>query len=288
MISYKTFTTEFDEIVDAQELFRRAPIDRRPVENFIGYANLEAYKSLSATYFNTVLPKEISAFAKAMGQEKLISIQNELAITLLVDHSGSLMNDDGEGSVIARLITENLCGALCLLGLKHEVLGFTTRSWQGGLSREKWSKTGKPVNPGRLCDLLHIIYRAFDDEINGPSAYLENLFRRDILKENIDGEAIEWAKSRLIIRKEKHKILIIISDGAPVDDSSIMENKPDFLTKHLRSVLEETKSSNEINVKGIGVNYSLEDITDDSITINNMNDFQMELFPFIKSLVTNV
>src|SRR5690606_23347088 len=115
------------------------------------------------------------------------------------------------------------------LGIAFEILGFTTQSWHGGRSRRRWKWRGSPSNPGRLCDLLHIVYREADDHRPGAPWALRNLNRRELLKENVDGEAIEWATSRLLARPEKQKILIVISDGTPVDDSTLAANDAGYL-----------------------------------------------------------
>jgi cobaltochelatase CobT len=138
--------------------------------------------------------------------------------------------------------------------VKTEILGFTTRAWKGGQSREKWVADGKPPHPGRLNDLRHIIYKAADEPWRRTRKNLGLMMREGLLKENIDGEALMWAHNRLIGRPEQRKILMVISDGAPVDDSTASANGGSYLERHLRQVIGwiETRSNVELSAIGIG------------------------------------
>ncbi|MFI0847367.1 cobalamin biosynthesis protein CobT [Mesorhizobium sp. IMUNJ 23232] len=158
-------------------------------------------------------------------------------VTILIDHSGSMRGQKVLLSIVAVQVVTDL---LARLGIKLEILGFTTMSWHGGLSRKLWKNSGKPEKPGRLCDLLHIIYESFDDPPHTAHRLLLNMLRSDLLRENVDGEAIEWACGRLMERTESDRIMIMLSDGAPVDDSTLAVNDANFLFDHLKQVVEET------------------------------------------------
>ena len=175
----------------------------------------------------------------------------DTVVSLLIDNSGSMR---GRPITVAAMSADLLARTLERCGVKVELLGFTTRAWKGGSSREKWQAEGKPPNPGRLNDLRHIIYKAADAPWRRVRRNLGLMLREGILKENIDGEALLWAHDRLIARSEQRRILMVISDGAPVDDSTLSANPGNTLEKHLRDVIEfiETRSSVELVAIGIG------------------------------------
>ena len=172
-------------------------------------------------------------------------------VTLLIDNSGSMR---GRPITVAAMSADILARTLERCGVKVEVLGFTTRSWKGGSSREKWVADGKPKNPGRLNDLRHIVYKSADTPWRRARANLGLMLREGLLKENIDGEALLWAHNRLLGRPEQRRILMVISDGAPVDDATLSANPGNYLEKHLRDVIEwiQTRSSVELTAIGIG------------------------------------
>ena len=155
----------------------------------------------------------------------------DTVVTLLIDNSGSMR---GRPITIAAICADILSRTLERCSVKVEILGFTTKNWKGGRSREKWNKNNKPKNPGRLNDLRHIIYKSADAQWRIAKNNLGLMLKEGLLKENIDGEAINWAFNRLGKRKEERKILMVISDGAPVDDSTLSVNSGDFLEKHLK------------------------------------------------------
>jgi cobaltochelatase CobT len=175
----------------------------------------------------------------------------DTVVTLLIDNSGSMR---GRPISVAAMSADILARTLERCGVKVEVLGFTTRMWKGGQSRERWIAAGKPSNPGRLNDLRHIVYKAADAPWRRARKNLGLMLREGILKENIDGEALLWAHQRLIARQEQRRILMVISDGAPVDDSTLSVNPGNYLEKHLRDVIEyiETRSPVELLAIGIG------------------------------------
>nr|WP_106003797.1 cobaltochelatase subunit CobT [Magnetospirillum gryphiswaldense] len=175
----------------------------------------------------------------------------DTVVTLLIDNSGSMR---GRPITVAALSAEILARTLERCAVKVEVLGFTTKAWKGGQAREQWQADGKPQQPGRLNDLRHIVYKAADAPWRRARKNLGLMLREGILKENIDGEALLWAHDRLIGRTEQRRILMVISDGAPVDDSTLSVNSGNYLEKHLRDVIEyiETKSPVELIAIGIG------------------------------------
>ena len=175
----------------------------------------------------------------------------DTVVALLIDNSGSMR---GRPITVAAMSADILARTLERCGVKVEILGFTTRMWKGGQSREKWIAGGKPANPGRLNDLRHIVYKSADAPWRRARKSLGLMLREGILKENIDGEALLWAHNRLIARSEQRRILMVISDGAPVDDSTLSVNPGNYLERHLREVIEwiETRSSVELTAIGIG------------------------------------
>lgn len=175
----------------------------------------------------------------------------DTVVTLLIDNSGSMR---GRPITVAALSAEILARTLERCAVKVEVLGFTTKAWKGGQAREQWQADGKPQQPGRLNDLRHIVYKAADAPWRRARKNLGLMLREGILKENIDGEALLWAHDRLIARSEQRRILMVISDGAPVDDSTLSVNSGNYLEKHLRDVIDyvETKSPVELIAIGIG------------------------------------
>jgi len=175
----------------------------------------------------------------------------DTVVSLLIDNSGSMR---GRPITVAAMSADILARTLERCGVKVEILGFTTRAWKGGQSREQWLAAGKPANPGRLNDLRHIIYKPADAPWRRARKNLGLMLREGILKENIDGEALLWAHSRLLSRTEERKILMVISDGAPVDDSTLSVNPGNYLERHLRDVIDwiETRSPIELIAIGIG------------------------------------
>src|SRR5882672_7984885 len=175
----------------------------------------------------------------------------DTVVTLLIDNSGSMR---GRPITVAAMSADILARTLERCGVKVEILGFTTRAWKGGQSRERWITAGKPANPGRLNDLRHIVYKPADAPWRRARRSLGLMLREGILKENIDGEALAWAHNRLLTRTEERKILMVISDGAPVDDSTLSVNPGNYLEKHLRDVIDwiETRSPIELIAIGIG------------------------------------
>jgi cobaltochelatase CobT len=175
----------------------------------------------------------------------------DTVVTLLVDNSGSMR---GRPITVAAMCGDILARTLERCSVKVEILGFTTRSWKGGQARERWVADGKPKNPGRLNDIRHIVFKAAEQPWRRARKNLGLMLREGLLKENIDGEALLWAHQRLLGRPEQRRILMVISDGAPVDDATLSANPGNFLERHLRDVIEyiETRSDVELTAIGIG------------------------------------
>ena len=272
--AYKPFTTQFDEVVDAADLCdpdelarlrhmldqqlqhlqgvisklanrlqrRLLAKQQRSWEFDLDEGILDAAR-LARIVVNPVLPLSFK-------KEKETDFRDTV-VSLLIDNSGSMR---GRPISIAAMSADILARTLERCAVKVEVLGFTTRAWKGGQARESWIASGKPPNPGRLNDLRHIVYKAADQPWRRARKNLGLMLREGILKENIDGEALMWAHNRLIGRPEQRRILMVISDGAPVDDSTLSVNAGNYLERHLRQVIEyiETRSPVELVAIGIG------------------------------------
>src|SRR6266576_5260098 len=178
----------------------------------------------------------------------------DTVVTLLLDNSGSMR---GRPITVAATCADILARTLERCGVKVEILGFTTRAWKGGQARERWIAAGKPPNPGRLNDLRHIVYKPADAPWRRARRNLGLMLREGILKENIDGEALAWAHNRLLGRPEERKILMVISDGAPVDDSTLSVNPGNYLEKHLREVIREIERQGLVELTAIGIGHDV-------------------------------
>jgi len=272
--TYKAFTTQFDEIADAadlcdpEELARlRRTLDRQ-LENFhtlVSRLANQLQRKLMAQQNRSwrfdldegvldaarlarivIDPMQPLSFKREQDQEF-----RDTVVTLLIDNSGSMR---GRPITIAAICADILARTLERCGVKVEILGFTTRAWKGGNSREKWVSEGRPPNPGRLNDLRHIIYKSADAPWRRARTSLGLMMKEGILKENIDGEALLWSHDRLMARPEARRILMVISDGAPVDDTTSSSNGGAYLDRHMREVIDfiETKSPIELLAIGIG------------------------------------
>jgi cobaltochelatase CobT len=178
----------------------------------------------------------------------------DTVVTLLLDNSGSMR---GRPIMVAAMCADILARTLERCAVKVEVLGFTTRAWKGGQARERWLNEGKPAHPGRLNDLRHIVYKSADVPGRRTRRNLGLMMREGLLKENIDGEALIWAHSRLIARPESRRILMVISDGAPVDDSTLSVNAGNYLDKHLRQVIAEIEEKSSVELVAIGIGHDV-------------------------------
>mgnify|MGYP001479782106 CR=1 FL=1 len=250
--SYRVYTTEFDEVIDGATLFVRAdtapqnqPVKINPYVN----VDYDALMRMSANLRTNC--RELHAH---LVQTLSRDARDDTIVSLLFDHSGSLR---GLPALAIAETAEALADALTSAGIATEVLGFTTVRWRGGRSREKWANDGCPPLPGRLNDVLYIVH--VDGSIGpvpGPHSFPG--MRHDIVfKENIDGEALEWASGRLIANCRSKKILIVVSDGAPVDDSTLNDNWPTILTDHAEQVASQIASSNGVKLGAVGIGYSV-------------------------------
>jgi cobaltochelatase CobT len=206
----------------------------------------------------------------------------DTVVTLLLDNSGSMR---GRPIMVAACCADILARTLERCGVKVEILGFTTRAWKGGQAREAWLAAGKPANPGRLNDLRHIVYKPADAPWRRAKRSLALMMREGLLKENIDGEALSWAHRRLLARPERRRILMMISDGAPVDDSTLSVNTGCYLERHLRQVIEEIETRSSVELIAIGIGHDVTryyrravTITDPSELAGAMTDKLVELF----------
>jgi cobaltochelatase CobT len=178
----------------------------------------------------------------------------DTVVTLLLDNSGSMR---GRPITVAAMCADILARTLERCGVKTEILGFTTREWKGGQSRDQWVAASKPEAPGRLNDLRHIIYKSADQPLRRARKNIGLMLREGLLKENIDGEAILWAHQRLISRPEERRILMVISDGAPVDDSTLSANSGHYLDRHLRSAIRWIESRSPVELVAIGIGHDV-------------------------------
>jgi cobaltochelatase CobT len=178
----------------------------------------------------------------------------DTVVSLLIDNSGSMR---GRPITVAAMCSDILARTLERCAVKTEILGFTTRAWKGGQSRERWVQEGKPRNPGRLNDLRHVVYKAADAPWRRARKNLGLMLREGLLKENIDGEALEWAYKRLRVRPEHRRILMVISDGAPVDDSTLSVNPGNYLERHLRKVIADIEGRGDVELIAIGIGHDV-------------------------------
>jgi len=274
---YKAYTVKFDETVtaeelcDAEELTRlRAYLDKqlahlqgvvarlanRLQRRLMAQQNRSWQFDLEEGSLDPArLPRIIIDPYQPLSfrQESDVNFRDTV-VTLLIDNSGSMR---GRPITVAATCADILARTLERCGVKVELLGFTTRAWKGGLSREAWLQSGKPANPGRLNDLRHIIYKAADAPWRRARRNLGLMMREGLLKENIDGEALDWAHKRILARPEQRKILMVISDGAPVDDSTLSVNAGNYLERHLRHVIAEIESRSPVELIAIGIGHDV-------------------------------
>jgi len=190
-------------------------------------------------------------------------------VSLLIDNSGSMR---GRPISVAAMSADILARTLERCAVKVEVLGFTTKAWKGGQSREKWQAEGKILNPGRLNDLRHIVYKGADTPWRRARKNLGLMLREGILKENIDGEALLWAHDRLLARAEQRRILMVISDGAPVDDSTLSANPGNTLEKHLREVIDTIELRSPVELMAIGIGHDVTRYYRHAVTLMDVED----------------
>ena len=289
---YKIFTNQFDEIAKAETLESideinklRKNLDQQLVtfQDLIAKLANKLQRQLLAKQNrawefdleeglldSSKLPRIIMDPYNSLSfkKEKNIDFKDTI-VTLLIDNSGSMR---GRPITIAALCADILSRTLERCHVKVEVLGFTTKNWKGGKSREEWNKNNKPKNPGRLNDLRHIIYKNADTHWRQSKKNLGLMLKEGLLKENVDGEAISWAYSRLIKRKEERKILMVISDGAPVDDSTLSSNTGDFLEKHLKKTVKFIENKSNIEILAIGIGHDVSRYYNKAIKITDVQE----------------
>ena len=289
---YKIFTSQFDEITMAENLESKEEIIklRKSLDQqLVSFQNL--ITKLANKLQRQLLAKQNRAWEFNLEEGLLDSSKltriimdpynslsfkkekdldfKDTVVTLLIDNSGSMR---GRPITIAAICADILSRTLERCSVKVEILGFTTKNWKGGKSREEWNKNNKPKNPGRLNDLRHIIYKSADIHWRQSKRNLGLMLKEGLLKENIDGEAISWAFNRLKKRKEERKILMVISDGAPVDDSTLSVNSGNFLEKHLKKIVKFIESKSEIEILAIGIGHDVSRYYNKAIKITDVQE----------------
>jgi cobaltochelatase CobT len=302
---YKVFTREFDEEVGAEQLSSPEELDR--LRAYLD-RELRALSSAVARLANRLQRRLLAQQNRAWDfdlEEGILDIARlpriiidpmhplsfkrerdtdfrDTVVTLLLDNSGSMR---GRPIMVAACCADILARTLERCGVKVEILGFTTRAWKGGQAREQWLASGKPPSPGRLNDLRHIVYKTADAPWRRAKRSLALMMREGLLKENIDGEALAWAHRRLLGRPEQRRILMMISDGAPVDDSTLSVNSGSYLEQHLRQVIDEIETRSPVELMAIGIGHDVTryyrravTITDPSELAGAMTEKLVELF----------
>ena len=304
---YKIFTTEFDEIAKA-EVLENVNETQKLRENLnqqlIGFQDLRT--KLANKLQRQLLAKQNRAWefdleeglldsskltriimdpynSLSFMKEKDLDFKDTI-VTLLIDNSGSMR---GRPITIAALCADILSRTLERCSVKVEVLGFTTKNWKGGKSREAWAKTDKPKNPGRLNDLRHIIYKGADTHWRQAKNNISLMLKEGLLKENIDGEAISWAYNRIKKRKEERKILMVISDGAPVDDSTLSVNSGDFLEKHLKKMVKFIETKSDVEILAIGIGHDVSRYYNKAIKITDVHELGDVMISQLSGLFEN-
>ncbi len=306
-IDYKIFTNQFDEIIKAENLENsdealklRKTLDQQ----LVGFQDLITKlanklqrqllaKQNRAWQFDleeglldsSKLPRIIMDPYNSLSFKKEKDLDfKDTVVTLLIDNSGSMR---GRPITIAAICADILSRTLERCSVKAEILGFTTKNWKGGKSRELWNKEGKSKKPGRLNDLRHIIYKSADAHWRLCKNNLGLMLKEGLLKENIDGEAISWAFNRLKKRKEERKILMVISDGAPVDDSTLSVNSGDFLEKHLKKVVKFIEDKTETEILAIGIGHDVSRYYKRAIKITDVNELGDVMISQLSDLFIN-
>ena len=274
---YKAFTTKHDEMMQAEDLCEPEELERlrayldKQLQNLSSVvarlANRLQRRLMAQQNRSWEFDLEEGMLDPARLSRIIIDPQQPLSfkrekdmdfrdtvVTLLIDNSGSMR---GRPITVAATCADILARTLERCGVKVEILGFTTKAWKGGQSREAWLQAGKPAAPGRLNDLRHIIYKSADAPWRRARKNLGLMMREGLLKENIDGEALDWAHNRLLGRSEQRKILMMISDGAPVDDSTLSVNPGNYLERHLRYVIEEIETRSPVELIAIGIGHDV-------------------------------
>ena len=287
---YKVYTTAFDEEIHAEDLAEPAELERlrayldqqlEPLKGAVSRLANKLQRRLQAQQNRSWLFDMEEGILDAGRLARVVANPTtplsfkvekdtefrDTCVTLLLDNSGSMR---GRPISIAAICADVLARTLERCGVKVEILGFTTRAWKGGQSRETWLASGRPQTPGRLNDLRHIIYKGADSPWRRARANLGLMMKEGLLKENIDGEALEWAHRRLMARREARRILMVISDGAPVDDSTLSVNSASFLEKHLRDVIAMIEKRRTVELIAIGIGHDVTRYYQHAVTITDV------------------
>ena len=304
---YKIYTAEFDEIAKAETLENikeTQKLRKNLDQQLIGFQDL--ITKLANKLQRQLLAKQNRAWefdleeglldsskltriimdpynSLSFMKEKDLDFKDTI-VTLLIDNSGSMR---GRPITIAALCADILSRTLERCSVKVEVLGFTTKNWKGGKSREAWTKGDKPKSPGRLNDLRHIIYKSADTHWRQAKNNIGLMLKEGLLKENIDGEAISWAFNRIKKRKEERKILMVISDGAPVDDSTLSVNSGDFLEKHLKKMVKFIETKSDVEILAIGIGHDVSRYYDKAIKITDVHELGDVMISQLSGLFEN-
>ena len=301
---YKVFTNEFDEIAKAEvleDIKETQKLRKNLDQQLIGFQDL--ITKLANKLQRQLLAKQNRAWefdleeglldsskltriimdpynSLSFMKEKDLDFKDTI-VTLLIDNSGSMR---GRPITIAALCADILSRTLERCSVKVEVLGFTTKNWKGGKSREAWTKNNKPKNPGRLNDLRHIIYKGADTQWRQAKNNIGLMLKEGLLKENIDGEAISWAYNRIKKRKEERKILMVISDGAPIDDSTLSVNSGDYLEKHLKKMVKFIEDKRDVEILAIGIGHDVSRYYNKAIKITDVHELGDVMISQLSSL----
>tara|TARA_B100000963_G_scaffold361989_1_gene401706 strand:- start:2342 stop:4120 length:1779 start_codon:yes stop_codon:yes gene_type:complete len=291
-IKYKVFTNEFDEIIKAEDLENEEELERLrknldqqllQLKNFISKLANKLQRKLLAKQnrsWSFDLEEGLLDSSKltriimdpfnslSFKKEKDTDFKDTL-VTILIDNSGSMR---GKPISVAAICADILSRTLERCSVKVEILGFTTKHWKGGLSREKWMKNGKPSFPGRLNDLRHIVYKSADTPWRQARKNIGLMLKEGLLKENIDGEALKWAHSKISKRREDRKILMVISDGAPVDDSTLSTNSSDYLENNLKNTVNWIQKKSDVELLAIGIGHDVTRYYKKAIKITDVQD----------------
>ena len=305
--NYSIFTNEYDEIIEAKDLTTpdesirlRTQLDNliKPHQTTIGkLANrlqrlLLAQQNTSWNYnleegmLDTARLHRVIAkpgYPLSFKQETENKFKDTV-VTLLIDNSGSMR---GRSISLAAICTDIIGSTLERCQIKTEILGFTTKNWKGGDSKQKWMRQGSQMNPGRLNDIRHIIYKSADNSWRRSRKHFGAMLREGLLKENIDGEALIWSHERLIKRTEDRKILIVISDGAPVDDSTLSVNNEEYLDNHLKKIIFEIENDSSVELQAIGIGHDVTKYYKNAITINRAEELGEVLLDQLTKLFKN-
>ena len=292
MEDYSIYTSNFDEIIDAKDLVTneesmrlRNQLDNliKPHISTIGKLANRLQRLLLAkqnTSWNFNLEEGIldnsrlhriiasPGYPLSFKQETENDFKDTI-VTLLIDNSGSMR---GRSISLAAICADIIGSTLERCQVKTEILGFTTKHWKGGDSKKLWIINGRRSNPGRLNDIRHIIYKSADNSWRRSRKYFGAMLREGLLKENIDGEALAWSHDRLLKRHEERKILIVISDGAPVDDSTLSANREDFLDNHLREIISKIEKDSPVELQAIGIGHDVTKYYKNALTINRAEE----------------